>query len=851
MGSKYSIRSLVIVCFLVSSVSVYAASNPRVSIDKHFENSNARHIEGILSQSPAARGNEIGESFRYLDDHKLKFNLNNPAQELKVLRSETDPYGSVHVRFDQQYHGIRVYGRQLLTHFNNENYLSAVNAKLEENITLDPQPQVSSTEALVVARDDLRSFFGDAVSGPTELIVFPWEENHYLAWNIRLTSDSPPGNWEYFVDAHSGEIIFKANRIMTAESIGTGFGVMGNTYEHIDTYENSGTYYLTDYTRRANNNIHGHNGLMGDNEAIRTYIASSSLPGSIATDADNLWTASSQASAVDAHMYTTLFYDWLLSHLGRNSFTDNGSSLSTTVDYIGEGYNNAYWNGSRIVVWGWSSSYRSLATCPDVIAHEWGHAVTQYCSNLIYQKESGALNESFSDMIGAAFEFAHPEYDNPDWYMGENGQLFGNGFRDMANPPAMGDPDTYGPVDPNWKDVISCIPSNQNDWCGVHTNSGVGNKWFYLLSNGGTHNNVTVEGIGVQNAIQIAYLANAFYWTSSSTYEEAAYGTISAANMLDTTYAWTIQASNAWAAVGIDAPNPEIGIAVDTNWGWVPLAVNFEGSSVLNVSSWTWDFGDGDSASAQLPTHTYTEPGVFDVTLQINAEGDLKTLSYAQYIIALADTLHADTAVAAAGEQVLITIRGNNSIPVNSLRIPIEHAGDFSIQLDSISTAGCRTDYFETKDLTHYDPFNKRFTIRIENSVNSPLADLPPGSGDLVKIYATISASASPGQTVDMVLDGYTDHLPRMNGLFVNYETATNNGQIQTPNCTVKGDLNADQTFDIADLLYFVDYSFDEGPEPVPLESADVNCSGAVDVSDLLYVVDYMFDFGPEPCGCQ
>jgi hypothetical protein len=334
---------------------------------------------------------------------------------------------------------------------------------------------------------------------------------------------------------------------------------MGDFRDHIDTDYTGSTYQMRDYTRQASNNPHGHDGQMPGGNYIQTNIAGGSLPGSIATDADNLWDdVNTQRPAVDGQVYTGLYYDWLLDSLGRNGFDDNGADMLTSVNYYAEGDNNAYWNGSQIVVWSWSSGWRSLAGCPDVIAHEWGHAVTDYTSNLVYQLESGALNESFSDMMGAAFEWAIPTYDTPDWDMGENGRTSGVGFRDMENPHNAGDPDYYGTSDPYWIDVVGCSPSWANDYCGVHTNSGVGNKWFVLLSDGGIHHGVTVTGLGVPDAMRVAYRANAYYWSVNTDYHQAALGAISAANDLDPSGAWAQQVANAWTAVGVSVPGPSL-----------------------------------------------------------------------------------------------------------------------------------------------------------------------------------------------------------------------------------------------------------------------------------------------------
>ncbi|MDX9856657.1 MAG: M4 family metallopeptidase [candidate division Zixibacteria bacterium] len=519
------------------------------------------YVEGTLS-SPVKAADQVAASMQFFEEHRGAYRMANPADELVLKRIDRDDLGMSHVRFTQQHLGLRVIGGDLITHFDARGTLRTVNGNYVPDIDLDVTTKYSVAEATEIARTDLKSFFGEASPDTPELVVFPWEGSTYLAWRMFLMSDTPMGRWEYFVDATTGEVVYKANRIMDAEetaAIGTGVGVMGDTLIHVDTDFDGSTYRMLDYTRRANNDIHGHGGQMPPSGYIQTNVAGSSLPGTLATDADNFWNdPNTQSPAVSGHVYTSLVYDYLLSHFGRNGYNGAGASMLTIVNYSGDGDDNAYWDGSRIVVWSWSSGWRSLAGCPDVIAHEWGHAVTEYCSDLVYEKEAGALNESFSDMIGAAFEFAHDSMDVPDWLMGENGRTTGAGFRDMANPHAAGDPDTYGTGDPYWVDVVNCSPSWLNDYCGVHTNSGVGNKWYYLLSDGGVHNGQSVTGIGPQNAILVAYRANAFYWTSTTTYHEAALATITAANDLDPTGDWAQSVANAWEAVNVDVPGPEI-----------------------------------------------------------------------------------------------------------------------------------------------------------------------------------------------------------------------------------------------------------------------------------------------------
>jgi bacillolysin len=532
-------------------------NNPSVSTYRESANGVAEYVEGTLA-APVRSGEESQAAISFLQTNRGAFRIDNAAEELSVRGIVQDDLGMKHVRLDQRYQGLKVIGRELVAHFTADGTLKTVNGKFEPGIDVETIPKIASQTAATTATDDLATFFAKANPTEPELVIFPWEGTNYLAWRMFLYSDTPDGRWEYFINAATGEVIFKANRIMNTAAIGTGIGVMGTARNHIDTDLNVSTYQMRDNTRQAGNNPHGHDGQMPPGSYLQCNIASTTLPGSIATDADNVWNASAQAPAVDGQVYSALVYDWWLRVFNRNGYDNAGSSMLTVVNYSAEGNNNAYWDGQRIVIWSYSSGWRSLAGCPDVIAHEWGHAITERESNLAYQMESGALNESFSDMMGAAFEFAHDTMDVPDWFMGENGQTSGVAFRSMSDPHTFGDPDYYGTSDPYWVDVNGCYPSSFNDYCGVHTNSGVGNKWFYLLSDGGIFHGVTVTGVGVANAIKIAYRANTSYWTSSTDYANAALGTVSAANDLDPTGTWTTQVALAWTAVGVPVPGPSL-----------------------------------------------------------------------------------------------------------------------------------------------------------------------------------------------------------------------------------------------------------------------------------------------------
>jgi len=519
-------------------------------------------VSGRLSD-PVVEGQEFEAALRFLAANKTAYLMSDPAQEVRAERIETDQIGMRHVRMVQQYKGLPVYGGNLIAHFSKDNALTTINGTYIDGIKVNTDPQLSSDQAVEVALRDFESSFGTGEPSRPELIVFPWEGKTHLAWHLELYSGSPVGRWEYFVDGQTGEVIFKVDLIMDVEAVGSGTGVMGGARTHIDTDYDGLQYRMIDNTRQADNNPHEHNGQMPAGNTISTYFAAAaSLPGTLAADDDNAWNDPSQAPAVDAQVYTSLFYDWLLATFGRNSFDGAGASMTVSVNYSGF-YNNAFWDGRQVTFTLTDDGVRSMAGCPDVNAHEWTHAVVYHTSRLVASSQSGALNESFADMMGAAFESAHPAYDTPDWYIGENAYTDGNVVRDMSNPISWPSvwlaPDYYDPdLDSSncYDSVCTCSPLN--DYCYIHLICGIGDKWFYLLSAGGTHHDVTVTGIGIENAIRVAYRANEFYWTPTTTYSKGAYGTVLAARDLDPSGVWETEVRKAWAAVGVHLPRPAL-----------------------------------------------------------------------------------------------------------------------------------------------------------------------------------------------------------------------------------------------------------------------------------------------------
>ena len=365
------------------------------------------------------------------------------------------------------------------------------------------------------------------------------------------------------------------------------------------------TYVLVDDSRGKGIETYDLNGVGGVPFSIGAFYAQ----GKSFTDVDNNWSipehkrsdpfgngtgengaleAENDDIAWDAHWGAEIVYDyWLLRH-NRRSFDGRDAKIKSFV-HFGVAYDNAFWNGSTMTYGDGSgpgaAGFRPL-TSLDVCAHEIGHGVCTYTSNLVYARESGAMNEGFSDIWAACAEkYAIASVDPSlvnlyrPFYIGEQiGATPDQPLRRMDNPKAVSDPDTYGGQ--FWRNPNCSNPNvATNDYCGVHTNSGVLNKWFYLLTVGSGSgsgpdasyarpdsddgindlgNSYSVTGVGFNVSEQIAFMTEVLL-SPTATYAEARDLSVQAAIVYSGDACSNVVRSvtNAWYAVGVGGPfNP-------------------------------------------------------------------------------------------------------------------------------------------------------------------------------------------------------------------------------------------------------------------------------------------------------
>jgi bacillolysin len=236
------------------------------------------------------------------------------------------------------------------------------------------------------------------------------------------------------------------------------------------------------------------------------------------------------------------------------------STIATQPDIVIElFYLNAFYAGNGIMVFGeglppglvdpLSRSWNYLSGALDVFAHELGHGVTDFSSQLVYQGESGALNEAFSDVLAVGAEFFHqPRGDAPlraDYLIGED--VISGGLRSLSNPLLFGDPDHY-----------SIRYTGDEDNGGVHINATIVGHAFYLAIEGGRNrtSGTAVTGIGAANREQmerVFYRAFTQMMPATASFAVARQVTTQAAVDLYGAGSGVVRAlGDAWTAVGVN-----------------------------------------------------------------------------------------------------------------------------------------------------------------------------------------------------------------------------------------------------------------------------------------------------------
>ena len=496
--------------------------------------------------------------------------------DLRVRRVVRDPLVPAHTmeRLQQFHDGVRVWGAEVVR--NSERGVATwVFGSLVPEIGISVEPRLSPPQA--------RDRFHRVAGGPArvvrepELVVLPLASGEYrLAFTTVVARRNDIVR--VFVDAHTGVELRRYSALHTQSAIGTGSGVLGDV-KKLSVRRLGGVFVTDDQLRPPVVITYD---MQGNLERTMDVIFEGGplFASDIASDSDNEW---SDVAAVDAHAHVGWTYDYFFKRHGRRGLDDSNRPIFTVINGVSQRDAlslppelfdlavNAFWCGecgpgaAGLMYFGngippqyvESSTGQTItysAGSLDIVAHELAHGITDASSALIYEGESGALNEAFSDIMGTAVEFFYQQpgtaKGEADWILGEDTirdpRGIQHGARSLSNPRAFGNPDHY-----SWRFV------GTEDNGGVHINSAIVGHAFYLAVVGGPNrtSNLTVQGVGTDNREQmekIFYRAFVYMLPPSATFSLARAATIQAARDLYGAGSSPERAvTQAWTAVGV------------------------------------------------------------------------------------------------------------------------------------------------------------------------------------------------------------------------------------------------------------------------------------------------------------
>ena len=562
----------------------------------------------------APSGHAPEGSFALAGDRAAEYRL--PADVVRISRA-TFADGATSTRYQQMVGGAAVLNGQITVIRDAGGEVRTVIGAHYPDLRPTSTSRTSQGQAVRVAT----RLHGSPGSETADLRIDP--RNGRLFYSVDQIRRAK--RWVTWIDAQTGNVKNTFNALTEGEGIG-----VKNDTKQFETVQVGGVYEL----RNADGNGPA---TIGDAARVTEDAGNRQVEsGPVMTDADDIWdltrttyTSPDQRPGVDAHYYAGVVDDYYVDTFGRNSIDDAGLEIVSVVHFA-RNYCNAFWNGEQMTYGdGDGRDCLPLSGGLDVVGHELTHGVTEFTSNLIYENESGALNESFSDMMGNSMEFFAAQSGSdpaatPDWRIGEDVITDTAGFRNMGDPQEFADPDHYS-------ERLTGTADNG----GVHSNSGIPNHAYYLLVNGGrnvgcdgsvsghTHTancDTTVAAIGLDTAEQVFYQG----FTSLPEYAnmcDARNATIAAGHGEGPMVARRV--GNAWTAVGVVAgctpgvppPPPCVGDAT--------ASIPFESPHPYgNNGDCTWTYDNGSAGFAFHFSLLDTEKD-FDFVHVLDAAGNV------------------------------------------------------------------------------------------------------------------------------------------------------------------------------------------------------------------------------------
>lgn len=427
------------------------------------------------SQTPFRSSGQdaVAKSSAFFKENSQLLGMRSGVDDFRFVQDKAGDYGLQTVILQQTYRGVPVFDGIMKFHYAGNLGLTNLNGNYITDIKVNPAPSLAQAEAERLAIAYLAGAGEKPLESPLRVhksaiyifqkgLVQGYKGTSYLVYEVEVRNDAGLREFLY-IEAHDGRLI----------------------EQFTGTHGIHRTLYQTSI-----------------NSANIKWNEGDQFPGTL-----DIW----QQSEVETSAF---IYNLMKNTFGRVSYDGLDAPMITVHNSPSINCPNANWNGV-------SANYCTGTASDDVVAHEWGHAYTEYTSGLIYAWQSGAINEAYSDIWGETVDLLNDYMDEGEnkeklrsgcnsssrWQIGEKSTGFGGALRDMWNPTCVGDPG---------KMSDSQFFCGNDDDGGVHINSGVLNHAFALLVDGGKYNGQTITGIGLTKAAHIFWRAQSEYMTRTT-----------------------------------------------------------------------------------------------------------------------------------------------------------------------------------------------------------------------------------------------------------------------------------------------------------------------------------------------
>ena len=443
--------------------------------------------------------------------------LDDPHAELVLVQRHTDELGRTHLRFQQEYRGVPVWPADVIVHLNPAGHVDVMNgAFVPTPKKLGTVPVLDAATAAEYARTGLTDGAEAEVSASELIIYAPGDTPPRLAWKLELAI-GVTSRWLVVIDAVNGAELTAYSLVMHQNIAGSGVDLFGRT-RRLNVWQESGLFWMIDTSKPMFDPN-------SDLEEIKSrgVIWISDAQNLTLTSIPNPVNSSSSTSgwlpdAVSAAYNFSETYDYYRERHNRDSLDEEGATITAIVRvHHTQAPNASYIPDLKLMLF---NNTLPFAGALDVVGHELTHGVIDHSAKLVYQNQSGALNESFADIFGEMIEARTTG--RPDWLIGTG---LGRPLRNMANPAAF----TFSagrPYPTKMSEFVHMPVSEESDWGGVHINSSIINRAYYLLAAG-------LDGaIGLRDAERIFYRALTVHLVRYSQFIDARLACIQAAEEL-------------------------------------------------------------------------------------------------------------------------------------------------------------------------------------------------------------------------------------------------------------------------------------------------------------------------------